>query len=131
MSNRPILLPAPRQMSLGNGTMALREQGLIVLDSPDAGALLFSARRLQEALVHQTGIRWEIVAGNAVPHNQIAATLSVVEGGTRHPQGYELTITSARSSSCWGSGGRRQETGGRRQEWGVRRQETGGRGQGP
>ena len=36
---------------------------------------------------------WEIVAGNAVPHDQIGVTLSVVEGGTRHPQGYELTIT--------------------------------------
>ena len=33
------------------------------------------------------------MAGNAVPHDQIGATLSVVEGGTRHPQGYELTIT--------------------------------------
>jgi len=31
--------------------------------------------------------------GNAVPHAQVAATLSVVAGGTRHPQGYELTIT--------------------------------------
>ena len=28
-----------------------------------------------------------------MPHEQIGATLSVVEGGTRHPQGYELTIT--------------------------------------
>ena len=93
MSNLPILLPAPRQMTVGGGTLALRERGLIVLDGPDASALLFSAKRLQAALAQQAGVHWEIVAGNAVPHDQIAATLSVVEGGTRHPQGYELTIT--------------------------------------
>ena len=69
------------------------DQRLIVLDGPDAGALLFSAKRLQAALVEKAGVHWEIVAGNAVPHEQIGATLSVVEGGTRHPQGYELTIT--------------------------------------
>ena len=54
MSDLPILLPAPRQMTLGDGTLALREQGLIVLDGPDASALLFSARRLQAALAEKT-----------------------------------------------------------------------------
>ena len=93
MSNLPILLPAPRQMAAGDGTLALRQQGLIVLDAPDAGALLFSAKRLQAALAERAGVRWEIVASNAVPQAQIRATLSMVGGGTRHPQGYELTIT--------------------------------------
>ena len=93
MSNLPIFLPAPRQMAVGDGTLALPEQGLIVLDGPDASALFFSAKRLQAALAERANVHWEIVAGNAVPHDQIAATLSIVEGGTRHPQGYELTIT--------------------------------------
>ncbi len=90
-----LLLPAPRQMTVGGGTLALRERGLIVLDGPDAGALFFSARRLQVALAENANVRWEIVAGNTAPHDQVAATLSVVEGGTRHPQGYELAITPA------------------------------------
>jgi hexosaminidase len=93
MSNLPILLPTPRQMTLGGETMALRERGLIVLDGPDAGALLFSVQRLQAALAEKASVRWEIVASNAAPHDQIAATFSIVERGTRHPQGYELTIT--------------------------------------
>ena len=95
MSHLPNLLPAPRQMAVGDGTLALRPQGLIVLDGPDAGALFFSAGRLQAALAEKAGVHWEIVAGNAVPHDEVAATLSVVAGGTRHPQGYELTITPA------------------------------------
>ncbi len=58
-----LLLPAPRQMTVGGGTLALRERGLIVLDGPDAGALFFSARRLQVALAENANVRWEIVAG--------------------------------------------------------------------
>ena len=93
MSDLPILLPLPRQMAVGDGTLALPQQGLIVLDGPDAGALFFSAKRLQAALAERANVHWEIVAGNAVPHDQIAAILSIVVGGTCHPQGYELTIT--------------------------------------
>jgi hypothetical protein len=84
----------PRRIERGEGALTLREQGLIALDAPEAGALFFSARRLQGALRDLAGVRWEIVAGGAaVPHAQVGATLSVVAGGTRHPQGYELTIT--------------------------------------
>jgi hypothetical protein len=85
-------------MAAGDGTLALRPQGLIVLDGPDAGALLFSAGRLQAALAERAGVRWEIVASNTAPHDhahRADATLSMVAGGTRHPQGYELTITPA------------------------------------
>jgi hexosaminidase len=89
-----LLLPQPRHVTRMGGFLSLVDQRLIVLDGPDVGTLLFSARRLQEALRAEVGVAWEIVAGNAVPHQQIGATLSVVEGGTRHPQGYELTITT-------------------------------------
>jgi len=88
-----LLLPQPRGATATGGWLSLLDQRLIVLDGPDAAALLFSARRLRDALAEKAGIHWEIVAGNTVPHDQVAVTLSVVEGGTRHPQGYELTIT--------------------------------------
>ncbi len=89
----PLLLPHPRHLALAGGACSLSGERLIVLDGPDAGVLLFSARRLRAALAEKANVHWEIVAGNAVPHDQIGATLSVVEGGTRHPQGYEITIT--------------------------------------
>ncbi|MCX7707178.1 MAG: beta-N-acetylhexosaminidase, partial [Anaerolineae bacterium] len=88
------LLPRPRLSLLTAGSLALADRRLIVLDGPEPAALRFSAARLQTALREKVGVHWEIVAGNAVPHEQIGATLSVVEGGTRHPQGYELTITA-------------------------------------
>lgn len=88
-----ILLPQPRSMNAAGGFLTLADHRLIVLDGPDPAALLFSAKRLQAALAERAGVRWEIVAGNTAPHDQIGATLSVVEGGVRHPQGYELTIT--------------------------------------
>ena len=105
MSDLPLLLPAPRQVKWGAETLTLRAPGLIVVDGPDARcALLFSARRLQSALVEKAGICWEIVGSNAVPHDQVVATLSVCRGrhapspGLRaddhtggHPRGREHT----------------------------------------
>ena len=90
-----LLLPQPRHVTRTGGFLPLADQRLIVLDGPDVGALLFGAKRLKEALRANAGVAWEIVAGSAVPHGEVGATLSVVEGGTRHPQGYELTITTA------------------------------------
>lgn len=88
-----LLLPRPRSITVTGGYLTLTAARLIVLDGPEPAALRFSAHRLQAALQEQAGVRWEIVAGNTVPHEQIGATLSVVAGGTRHPQGYELTVT--------------------------------------
>jgi hexosaminidase len=88
-----LLLPQPRRVTITGGYLPVAPARLIVLDGPEPAALRFSALRLQAALQEKAGVRWEIVAGNTVPHEQIGATLSVVESGTRHPQGYELTIT--------------------------------------
>ncbi len=88
-----LLLPRPRQVILTGGSFSLSGERLIVLDGPDPAALFFSASRLRDGLAQSAGVHWQIVAGNTVPHDQIGATLSVVPDGTRHPQGYELTIT--------------------------------------
>jgi hypothetical protein len=89
----PLLLPAPRKLSLANEALLLRDHLLIILEGPDPAALLFSARRLQAALQASAGLSWEIGASPAAPASEIGVTLSVVPAGVRHPQGYELTIT--------------------------------------
>ena len=89
-----LLLPIPRHLSLTEGTLSLSDQHLIVLDAPQPQALRFAAARLQQALREHAGLTWEIVAGTAVPPEQVGITLSVVPDGVRHPQGYELSITA-------------------------------------
>lgn len=94
MSDLPLLLPAPREMTLTGGTLSLPAKRLIVLDSREPQALMYAARRLQGILAG-LGLEWEIAAGSAVPGEQAGITLSVIPQGTRHPQGYELTVTPA------------------------------------
>ena len=87
-----LLLPRPRQMEfLGeNGRFSLTTSPkLIALD----GSTLFTARRLQAALRQSAGVDWEIVAGTAVPHDQIGVILSLTPHATLHEQGYQLTVT--------------------------------------
>jgi len=94
MPTDPLLLPQPRAFQYTGGEFALPPQALIRLDSARPGDLLFTARAFQETLCSITACRWEIAAG-AVPREQVALTLSTIPGGTRHPQGYELTVTPA------------------------------------
>ena len=93
MPDSPLLLPMPRQFTLTGGAFPLPEKRLIVIDGPDAQVSYFAARRLQTALRETAGRSWEIVASAAAPKAEIGVTLTVVPGGVRHPQGYELTIT--------------------------------------
>jgi len=88
-----ILLPVPRFMEETGQTFSLPADKLIVIDAPRAADVRFTARRLQSALARYADTHWEVVASTAVPRDQIGAVLSVVPGGVRHPQGYELTIT--------------------------------------
>ena len=92
MNETPLLLPNPRHLILDQGSLALEEERLIVLDGPNAPALRISAVRLQEALV-RAGVSWEIAAGAHLPVEKIGVTLDVTPGSVRHIQGYELTIT--------------------------------------
>jgi hypothetical protein len=89
----PLLLPVPRHVALSGGTFALPDRRLIVVNTSDPQALRFAALRLQRTLRDRAAVHWEIVAGAAVPQDQIGIVLSIVPGGARHPQGYELTIT--------------------------------------
>ena len=89
------LIPMPRMLTVASGACLLRDHRLIVLNCPDPQALLFSAYRLRASLRERAGLSWEIAASPAGPSDDIGVTLSVVPGSVRHPQGYELTITSA------------------------------------
>jgi len=92
VSTNLLLLPAPRSLIAPGGTFSLPETALIVLDNVQPQELRFAAARLQQALLEDAEVRWEIVAGTAAPSDQVGATLSVVPGSTRHPQGYELLV---------------------------------------
>ena len=82
----------PRRLALAGGDYRLPEKRLIVLDGSAAQASRFAALRLQTALREIAGLSWEIVAGSAVPKDQVGVMLSIVPGSVGHPQGYELTI---------------------------------------
>ncbi len=98
MSDTLSLLPAPRQLTLTDGEFVIPQEALIVIDGPDPQTLVFSAQQLREALSACTGADWAIVAGTAVPVDQVGALLSLAPGSVRHPQGYKLTISSERIS---------------------------------
>src|SRR5690606_15464223 len=91
-----IFLPQPQQLSLDGHFFTLPEQGLIALNGPDAQALWFTAVLLQDALLENCLLDYELVAGTAVPAEQIVICLSAVADAVRHPQGYELTIVDGR-----------------------------------
>ncbi len=88
-----VLLPQPQVVEPGDRTVSLADRRLIVIDAAHPQEVHFTARRLQEALAAHAQVRWDIVAGTAVPRAQVGAVLSVVPDGVRHPQGYELTVT--------------------------------------
>ncbi len=95
MSKSLLLLPTPRHLTILDGMISLPDQALIGLDSAEPQSLWFTANCLQQALRQHAQVNWEIVAGNAALQEQVGLRLSVIPAGTRHPQGYELTITSA------------------------------------
>ena len=65
------LLPVPREMTWGDGRLAITDGKLIALEG---GTDNFStARRLQTAVRESAGCEWAIVAGTAVPYEQIGA----------------------------------------------------------
>jgi hypothetical protein len=86
------LLPTPRSVALDDGRHNLRTGRRIVLQGAEPQALLFSARRLQEALRQHADAEWELAASLAGPPAEIGAVLRVAPERVAHPQGYELTI---------------------------------------
>ena len=67
MSDLPLFLPMPREVSLADGAYLLKDHRLILLDGPDPQSLFVTARRLQMALCGAVGLTWEIAASSAVP----------------------------------------------------------------
>jgi hypothetical protein len=88
------LLPVPRHLVMRDGTFALCDHRLILLDSATPHALRFAAARLQHTLREQFGLTWQVVASTATPRDQIALTLRVATDAPIRAQGYELSITS-------------------------------------
>ena len=86
------LLPAPRHIEMIEGTFALTDQRLILLDSAAPQALRFAAARFQRNLFERFGLTWQVVASAAIPPEQIGLTLRVTPESHNPPQGYALTI---------------------------------------
>ena len=97
-----VLLPIPREMNWGNGRLHLTDGKLIALDGGVEN--LFVARRLQTAVREQVGLEWAIVAGTAVPTEQLGVVLSVTPGSVMHPQGYSMTVTETAVHVVAGTG---------------------------
>ncbi len=87
MPSHPFLLPAPRQLTLGEGVFSLPQHALIVISD---SKLLFEAKKLQSALKEYSQNQWSIVAGGS--YLNIGVDLTIDEFFD-HPQGYQLTIT--------------------------------------
>ena len=89
-----VLLPIPRKMALLAGEISLAGGKLILLESHNAQALLFTATRWQDALLKKASIHWEITASGSVPPDEVGLTIRIDAGRVPHYQGYELLIDS-------------------------------------
>jgi hexosaminidase len=87
------LLPAPRHIEMTEGTFALADQRLILLDSAEPQALRFAAAHIQKTWHDRFGLTWQVVASAATPREQIGLALRVTSELTLSPQGYELVIS--------------------------------------
>jgi hypothetical protein len=91
-----IFLPQPQEVTFTGGGFVLPEGGLIALNGAEVGALWFTAVTLQDALLENALLDYEVVGGSAVPPEQVVVQLSVIPGSVRHGQGYELTVVDGR-----------------------------------
>jgi len=96
MPKKLLLLPAPRQLKAHPGKHMITDGRLILIDSLDPQALLFTAARVQFTLRKNLGMSWEIVASPAVPQEIIGLTLCAGDSSITHEQGYALDITPDR-----------------------------------
>lgn len=92
-NDKLMLLPVPRHITFLGKKLTLSDRQLIVLNSPNPLNLRFTATRFQQCLRDQTGLSWDLVAGNSVPSEQIGLTFAIRPAATPHPQGYTLSIT--------------------------------------
>src|SRR5687767_12815312 len=62
MSAKLNLLPLPQSISLAGGTFQLPENGSIVVNVPQPGALAFTAQQAQKALAEYARVNWNITS---------------------------------------------------------------------
>ncbi len=86
------LLPRPRSLTPLEGRHAITSGRRILIHGAEPGDLLFSARRLRQALHIHAGVDWEITATAEGPLGEIGASLRVNPANGMHHQGYELSI---------------------------------------
>ena len=96
MTNNTIFLPQPQSITYTGQTFSLPETGLIALNGDDVQGMWFTAVWLQDALLENAGVDYELAGGGAIPSDRITVQLSLVPGSVRHEQGYELTVVDGR-----------------------------------
>src|SRR5512140_1870886 len=88
-----IFLPHPRKLTPLPGSYAFFPSRLILLQATQPQGLLFTARRVQQALPDSANLRWEMAAGWAVPPTMVGLTLRLDPNAVPQPQGYHLLVT--------------------------------------
>jgi hexosaminidase len=87
-----ILLPIPRQITKLPGTLTLKNNLFISMDSPNPQLLFFSAKKIQDALIH-LGIIWNITASKGISEEQVGITLRRTSQTSYKQQSYQLEIS--------------------------------------
>ena len=95
MSENPILLPAPRNLTVGTDICQFPSDALLLLNCTQPGELLFAVQRLINEVETNCDQSWQIAAGTAVPQLQAAVVITVLPGAMQHEQGYKLVVEPA------------------------------------
>ncbi len=87
MALQPLLLPAPRRLTMGEDVYNLPPHALIAIST---SVLFFEGQMLQSALSKFAGLNWEIVAGTS--YLNVGVFIEIDEALTQ-AQGYQLSIS--------------------------------------
>jgi hypothetical protein len=85
-------LPQPRSIAVLDGAYGLTPNRSIILAVSNPQAILFTARRIQQALQSALNLPWGIAAGWATPPEQVGIILRLAPAEVPHPQGYRLQV---------------------------------------
>jgi hypothetical protein len=89
---KPTLLPQPRILTAVDGAYAISESLFILLAVSTPPSILFTARRIQQALQSSLNLHWVIGCGWAIPQEQVGLILRLAPDEINHPQGYRLQV---------------------------------------
>jgi hexosaminidase len=91
MQQRPVLLPVPRQVTWGPGTVAVPAELFVVVTSGQQ-ELLPALRRFQGCVQAKLGVSVQIVASGAGLGTGARVTVNPANAAVGHAQGYTLTV---------------------------------------